>query len=818
MTSRVGLGHNRDMGPRGLLCIFGERFIPAVLSFLAPLALAQPIGHAPSQTGQGLLSADRRKTVCSITINSDDELKVFKNKMDPSNFRFVELVADSNDPSWLSRACQKMNQEIKAGRSGCDVLIVSGHFGGVFFGESNASLDIDELDKHACARSCDAILKQPKEVFLMGCNTLANKDRDKRGDDEYLKILVADGVPRDFAERVVAYRYGDVGYSLQQRMSAIFSSSARIYGFSSTGPVGAKAAPSLQKYLSKKSNYAAHLDGLEGEKNLSLEQSFAGTSFRQTQGSNDFAQSYYGESCGLMGPDPLAKVKAVDDLIASGKFFAHADKAVASILEAQRLSQGQVPDAKTLSKWRSNKAFMKQLRSTQEASPSLHEIRSDLRFMQDLIESGPSSPQMLGNQRALLRQVLSKPLNFISKDQVCAIAKKHPDVSLSSEMLPAQKSWNSFTLEAIGCFAQIDLDLTERLVNFALNKPAGQPAWLVEAAKRFLAKRNELPSASQEKIFNAALSEKDRSKRSELLRALASLENPPNWGALVGALGGTLGSSEKDALASALAERLKHPRGDARAWSANYVDPLLRSTDPLQQELGLRALQKAHIAGAESLLGGAFLSPSSWVKPQNAVLYAQVLRGLDYTSAQREALADQLDKLFPGTGVGAAVLDPVRDSHLAKDVSGPSAGQVWEDLKSRVASITPRECLESSFRLGSGKSADDARWWCLEQATLKPQQNECFAIAAEIRGASRSGAYWSCLKNSQAKLSPEACDNAAQGVADARQGDDLRWNCLESLKSLKLLDEASCLRLAEGMNLRGQRVRANWNCLDHFSR
>jgi hypothetical protein len=787
-----------------------------VLAFLALVpAFASAQSHGLSR--YDVVQVDRRKTVCSITINSDDEIRTFKDKMDPSNFKFVELVADADDPGWFDAACRKMEQEVKAGRSGCDVLVVSGHFGGVFFGESNASLDIDELDRRACDRSCDAILKNPKEVFLMGCNTLANKERDKRQDDEYLKILVADGVPREFAERVVAYRYGEVGYSLEQRMSAIFSDSARIYGFASTGPVGAKAAPALRNYFAKKKNYSTHLDSMDASTNSDLQKSFSSTSFTQTRGNPSFSHNYYNESCGLLAGDATGRVRKVDELITSGRFFAHADKAVAALLEAQKISDGKVPDAATLARWRSNAAFMKRLKDIPGASPSLHEIRSDLRYMQDLVEQGAKSPLIAANQAQILKNVLAKPLNFISKDQVCAIAKKHPEVTLSASMLPPEKVWNSFTVEAMGCFSSLSPDLSKRLVDISLGRAGGAPAWLVDSTERFLAKRLDLPSSSQESIFTAALGEKNPSKRAERLRSLASLENPPNWPNLIGAIGKDLGAEEKDALASALAQRLRYTKSPASFDTAAYLNPLLKSQDPVQQEIGLRALRKAHASDARKLLGGTFTDPS-WVLPENATLYAQTLRILDASSEEKEKFSEALSARFPSSGASHAVFDPVKDAKTERKPAADQAAQVWDELKQRIATIKPSECLEASFRMGATKAGDDARWWCLEQAKIKPTQTECFGIAAEMRGESRPGAYWACLKTSRANLSPELCDSAAQSLADARQGDDLRWNCLETLKSLKVLDEASCLRLAEGMSLRGQRIRANWNCLDHFNR
>lgn len=128
------------------------------------------------------------KTVCSMTLNSNEEIELFKDKLTPLGWKFIELIPKNEDPyneNWLQLSCE---QKVK-----CDILVVSGHFGGTFFGSSRYRLTTEELESRSCQTTCDGIFNQPKEVFLFGCNTLANKDKDQRTPEEYLQILRNDG-------------------------------------------------------------------------------------------------------------------------------------------------------------------------------------------------------------------------------------------------------------------------------------------------------------------------------------------------------------------------------------------------------------------------------------------------------------------------------------------------------------------------------------------------------------------------------------------------------------------------------------------------
>src|SRR3989344_803118 len=119
-------------------------------------------------------SAAGKYTVCTVTINSDNEAKLFKKKL--KNFEFLEIVPQQTTEStasehWFQEACAKLKEQKKT----CDLLVISGHFGGSFFGSSGKRLSLETLEEMGCNNACPAIMSAPKEVFMFGCNTLAGK-------------------------------------------------------------------------------------------------------------------------------------------------------------------------------------------------------------------------------------------------------------------------------------------------------------------------------------------------------------------------------------------------------------------------------------------------------------------------------------------------------------------------------------------------------------------------------------------------------------------------------------------------------------------
>jgi hypothetical protein len=159
-----------------------------------------------------------KKTVCTITVNSDDEKETFRQRLPKGQYEFVELV-EQGRPDWLRSSCQKGIQ--------CDVLVVSGHFnaGDDFYSdrlENNEYLRVDELERASCSGSCPGIFAKLKEVYLFGCESL-NPDAT-----------------------TYASSYGESG---RDRMRRLFANVPVIYGFSSSAPVGPTAAMLLNRYF-----------------------------------------------------------------------------------------------------------------------------------------------------------------------------------------------------------------------------------------------------------------------------------------------------------------------------------------------------------------------------------------------------------------------------------------------------------------------------------------------------------------------------------------------------------------------------------------
>lgn len=210
------------------------------------------------------------KTICTMTFNSKDEREALRSELVAQGDKIVELVPESNSPNWFDESCR---QGIR-----CDVLLISGHFGGLFFGEKSTQvLTLNQLNTHKLQGSCKGILDAPKSVFLMGCNTLSGKTPDHRSVDDYLRVLVGDGFPLNVAEAVSESRYLPYSQSMQDMMRVIFSDAKFVYGFESTGPLGRVAGPRLKKAVRESSKQDRILYGVS--KN-SLLKNFAGTNVR----------------------------------------------------------------------------------------------------------------------------------------------------------------------------------------------------------------------------------------------------------------------------------------------------------------------------------------------------------------------------------------------------------------------------------------------------------------------------------------------------------------------------------------------------------
>jgi len=201
-----------------------------------------------------------KKTVCSVTINSKDEREAFRNTLDRDLYNWVELLphnseANSNrfiarDTYWLKRACEK---QIK-----CDIMVFSGHFASSFIGDSGFELKLSELTKYSCQNKCNNFFNSVKEVYLFGCNTLANNTPDKRTISQYRELLIQDGVSPHQAQRIAARRYTKYGQTIRDEFRRVFPKAENIYGYSKPSPTGKNVKPYLVKYLNNLNSISEH--------------------------------------------------------------------------------------------------------------------------------------------------------------------------------------------------------------------------------------------------------------------------------------------------------------------------------------------------------------------------------------------------------------------------------------------------------------------------------------------------------------------------------------------------------------------------------
>jgi hypothetical protein len=188
------------------------------------------------------LAAADKKTVCTITVNSDDEYKTFRRFLPAGEYKFVELV-EKKRRDWLGSACEA--------KVSCDMLIISGHHGegNVFFSDAldrDEFLPLSEIERVACSGSCPSLFANLKEVYLFGCNTL-NSQPQLTASDEITRSYVREGRPPAEASRLARLLQAERGESSRDRMGMVFKDVPVIYGFSSVAPLGPVAGSLLNR-------------------------------------------------------------------------------------------------------------------------------------------------------------------------------------------------------------------------------------------------------------------------------------------------------------------------------------------------------------------------------------------------------------------------------------------------------------------------------------------------------------------------------------------------------------------------------------------
>lgn len=440
---------------------------------------------------QKLTTPASKTTVCSITINSSDEIEMFKASLPAATTNFVELTKltddklegdreaeettdepqDSGKSAWLRKACQ---QKIK-----CDVLVISGHFGGSFFGSSGLDLSMETLEELSCDKGCDGILQNPKEVFLMGCNTLAGKKQDHRSPEEYRRVLRQDGFSAEQAEQVVAFRYSPLGDAFSDRMRRVFRGAPRIYGFDSVGPSGKNVRGLLGNYFKslKGTNYylPENLRKLDEATNGKLATALKVTAFAQESGAKEMQREQI-PTCYLNNSKvPFnAKLHWITNSLRSEKSFAYLP-AINDWLSRLTVDNYQWKDKEfeilepvmTNSKLRDSLAGIVARRDSAILGMQL-KVLTFMKFF-----GWVYNKDYMKKVEALLIGDMNQAFDLERKDQICSYASSNSiKVSFSTADIPAARFQDAHFVRALSCVANFDEDLMVRALREYLKADA----------------------------------------------------------------------------------------------------------------------------------------------------------------------------------------------------------------------------------------------------------------------------------------------------------------------------------------------------------
>ncbi|MGH7897439.1 MAG: hypothetical protein ACREQQ_05770 [Candidatus Binatia bacterium] len=439
------------------------------------LILALSIALLPSDA----TAAADRFTVCSITINSDDEIRMLERFLPESEFQFVELTdharttAANGETSWFEKSC----------RSGvhCDVLVVSGHFGNTwagnygttFAGRSGVTLSLAELERRRCDRSCDGILADPLEVFLFGCKTLsATSDGPMLPPGDLAAFGRYDVAPAS-AERIFdeARNKGEATSS-RERMRFVFAGVPRVYGFTDVAPAGHRVAPLFEKYLAGVGDYAEHLRRLRATSsagrftpNDPLASALEPTCFAQC-GGLDPAEAEYARnqrSCLLKdgGSQIVRRLEQVEKLLDEPRFLTHLP-AIGAVVRAHDAGSSDPAAAAVLARIRNH------ARARNTTKQLLGEL-DDPTLRLEILRIGRSvgwitDAEALPVERQIVARLLRPPVYGEGRDLICGLgADVLGRIQIRAEDVPSETYRDEFGIQALACLKPADERIHERL-------------------------------------------------------------------------------------------------------------------------------------------------------------------------------------------------------------------------------------------------------------------------------------------------------------------------------------------------------------------
>jgi len=463
-------------------------------SFIRAIALGAAIVLVPALPS---FADDDRLHVCSITINSSDEIDTFRKHLPESAFDFVELTdyarESSEDPkeSWFGRACKSGVQ--------CDVVVLSGHFaneylgsfGTTFAGDTGVSLSLAELEQRSCDQSCGGILARPTEAFLFGCRTLAKSLPERPLPKTDLDLLAKYGISPENAALVLdELRFHGDDTSNRERMRFVFSGVPHLYGFEETAPVGPDARPGLEKYFRTKGDYAKYLRGEAAARekkpaaNRELARAIAPSTFTQCSGLDraDPAYARATEMCSLRNESTstTARLGRLEAAFDQPGFVSYLP-AIAAFLRSHPPASFGAEENAVLARIRANDA------ARQSATDLVQNLKTPLlrleilRMARDVgwLDQDESLPIF----RQIVLQFLSPPTYGEGRDAICGIdeaTRKRFD--LKAEEIPDGVYKNEFGIQALGCLKPADERIHVRLAK-SLSDPR---EWISRLAAKSL--------------------------------------------------------------------------------------------------------------------------------------------------------------------------------------------------------------------------------------------------------------------------------------------------------------------------------------------
>ena len=443
------------------------------------------------------VAADERFRVCSITINSDNEIATFRKHLPDSDFEFVELAkpvdgSSPEEPSWLASACESGVR--------CDVLVVSGHFsdtyagsfGTTFAGKPGLSLPLDALESRSCERSCGGVLGSPLEVFLLGCRTLAKGYPSEPLPKRDRELLAEHGVVRSDADQIleeIRYR-GDV--SNERRMRFAFAGVPHVYGFTWTAPTGGPIAPRLGKYFRRVGDYAAHLRkiarqraiGERGRPNAALARSLQAGTFAEDRGfrPSDAEFRHDAASCFIRSERNTAasRLERIEMLLDGPGFFVHLPAIAQFLGTVDRSSFGPAEAAVLDRIRRHDEKRQATLELANEVENPL--LRLELAQVARAVD-WLNTDDAFRLQRAAVQRLLEPPTYGEERDVICAMdAATRERFDFRAGELSPKLYDDEFGIAALACVKPRDPEILARLGE----KRNDSREWIARAAKAAL--------------------------------------------------------------------------------------------------------------------------------------------------------------------------------------------------------------------------------------------------------------------------------------------------------------------------------------------